>query len=242
MNTQHRENGQHIDDLIDAYALGALDADETARVEDHLESCAACRALAAAARARADALLYAAPLVEPPLDLRARVLWRVHTIAEEERAGRAPALRARQAGSVGRQGLLGRMLGGWRREEGDETLRQLSALLADPEVLVWDVNGTPEAPGARAHLVGPPAGREAVLVTAGLATLPAERAYQVWLLRGGQPVPNALFRVGVGGEGRLVVRASTRLRDVDAVAVTPEPAAGSPAPTGPIMLMGELVS
>ncbi|HEX6819300.1 MAG TPA: anti-sigma factor, partial [Ktedonobacterales bacterium] len=126
--------------------------------------------------------------------------------------------------------------------ERDETLEQLAALLANPESLVWEVAGTDEAPGARGQLVGVPGGREAVLVTAGLAPLAPGQAYQVWLLREGTPVPNALFQVRQGGEGSLVVRSATRLRDVDVIAVTPEPASGSPAPTGPIVLAGQLAA
>lgn len=242
MDEQH---GEHVDSLIDAYALGALDAEEMARVEDHIEGCASCRALLATARAAADALLYAAPPAAPPPQLRAKLLARVHALAEEERRGIAPAMRAQPAQTAAREGLLARLLGRGRASgqalgENDETLEELAALLANPESLVWEVGGTAEAPGARGQFVGIPGGREAVLVTAGLAPLPPGKAYQVWLLRGGQPVPNALFRVGRRGEGRLVVRSATQLRDMDTVAVTPEPATGSPAPTGPIVLAGQL--
>jgi anti-sigma-K factor RskA len=88
--------------------------------------------------------------------------------------------------------------------------------------------------------VGVPDGRDAVLVASGLHALPPDRAYQVWFLRGGQPTPNAVFSVTHAGHGRRLVHAPGRLRDFDVVAVTPEPASGSPAPTGPIVLAGEL--
>lgn len=243
MSQQHRE---HVDELIDAYVLGALQPEDMARVEDHIQTCASCRERLAAARATAETLLYAAPLVEPPVGLRDRVLRGVHTFAEQERRGEVPVVRA-QPGTARRQattgrGPLARLLGNRRREPtaGDETLDELAALLANPESLVWDVNGTTEASGARGQLVGAPGGRQAVLVVSGMARLSRGEAYQVWLLRAGQPIPNALFRVGARGEGHLIVRSSFQLRDVDAIAVTPEPAAGSATPTGPIVLTGPL--
>ncbi|HEX6819427.1 MAG TPA: zf-HC2 domain-containing protein, partial [Ktedonobacterales bacterium] len=138
--------GEHIDALIDAYVLGALDDAEMAQVEDHLETCARCRALLRTARETADALLLAGPLVAPPPSLRAKVLARVHALAEDERRGVGPMLRARPGRAAARQGLLARLLG--RRVssgERDETLEQLAALLANPESLVWEVAGTEEA-------------------------------------------------------------------------------------------------
>lgn len=239
MDEQH--NG-HVDNLIEAYALGALEPDEVDRVEAHLATCSACRALVAPARATANALLLAAPQVQPPAGLRGKVLARVQAAAQEERAGRAPALAAQhvrspQRGPISRvlAGLLGR-----EPTEHDEAWQRLRQLLAEPDSLIWEVAGTAEAPAARARLVGVPQGREAVLVTTGLKPLAANQAYQVWLLRGGQPMPNAVFTVNATGEGRQVVRAPERLADFEVVAVTPEPASGSPAPTGPIVLAGAL--
>ncbi|HEV7125819.1 MAG TPA: anti-sigma factor [Ktedonobacterales bacterium] len=232
---------QHADNLIDAYALGALEADEVAEVESHLEVCPRCQALARAARASAQALLYATPLVEPPLDLRHSVLARVHQIATAESStdtgipdGPPNAITA---------GGLGRWFRTLLRDDPtqrDEASFRLAQLMSDPTCQVWQVGGTADAPGASARLVGTPSGREAVILTSGLHALPPDRAYQVWFLRGGQPIPNAVFHVARGGRGRQVVHAPTRLNDDLTVAVTPEPAAGSPAPTGPIVLMGQL--
>src|SRR5690349_21510681 len=71
---------RHVDDLVDAYILDALEPDEVDFVESHLEGCEGCRALVAEARATRDALLMAPPLASPPPALRARVLAR---LAEE---------------------------------------------------------------------------------------------------------------------------------------------------------------
>lgn len=252
---------QHVDEYIDAYALGALESEEVASVESHLEYCARCQQLAAAARAAARVLLYGAPVVEPPADLRARVLQRVHQVAMADanhasadahigntlapaNRGDAETLSTEASAGAGQGwGRLGRLMRSILGEEptgGDPAADLLAAMLANPACAIWTVGGTDDAPDASARLIGVPTGRDAVLVTSGLRRLPPDRAYQVWFLRGGQPVPNALFRVAGGGRGRQVVRAPMRLDDFEVVAVTPEPASGSPAPTGPIVLMGQL--
>jgi anti-sigma factor RsiW len=63
--------------LLEAYALGVLEADERNAVERHLASCMECRQLAADLAATADLLplaLAAASSLRPPSDLKDRVL------------------------------------------------------------------------------------------------------------------------------------------------------------------------
>lgn len=244
---------RHVDDLVDAYALGALEPDEVDVVERHLEGCEDCRALAEDARFRADLLLQAVPSVAPPPSLRTRLMER---IAAEKRAssGRhdgtesgnlAPEEPARASAvpTPARTGYFGRVLQALRGEPSSEehaTGDLLRDLLADPQCVVWPVAGTEEAPGARARFVAAPDRRDAVFVASGLRRTGTGKAYQVWLLRGGQPLPNTLFAVNRAGVGASIVRADEPWHDFDTIAVTPEPEGGSPAPTGPIMLAGSL--
>jgi anti-sigma-K factor RskA len=58
---------------IPAYAIGALDADEVAALEAHLETCASCRTELAAYRSLSDSLLTAVPPSQPPAALRKRL-------------------------------------------------------------------------------------------------------------------------------------------------------------------------
>jgi anti-sigma factor RsiW len=64
----------HIQPMLAAYALGALEPDERDRVDQHLETCASCRAEAAGYARVVDALGAAAPQESPPPELRERVL------------------------------------------------------------------------------------------------------------------------------------------------------------------------
>jgi anti-sigma-K factor RskA len=238
----------HVDALVDAYILGALEPEEVDMVERHLATCTECQALADAARASAESFLYAAPPLHPPAALRDRLMQQ---IAAEARATKAD-LQQPAAPPSGRvfaprvtpppPGRLLQALHALRgtAPEDDPTGDVLRTLLGEPDVTVWPVAGTADAPAASARLVGTPRHHEAVLVTSGLAHPGAGKAYQVWLLTGGEPEPNALFAVGRGGHGATVVHLPHPLTTYDMVAVTPEPESGSPGPTGPIVLAGAL--
>src|SRR5437867_3233850 len=65
-HTPFREN-------IPAYALGALDAEDVAALESHLQTCASCRTELAKYRAVSDSLLTAIPPQQPPRALRQRL-------------------------------------------------------------------------------------------------------------------------------------------------------------------------
>jgi anti-sigma factor ChrR (cupin superfamily) len=61
-------------ELAELYALGALGADEARPLEEHLRDCPVCRREIDSLRATADELALAAPPVEPPPELRRRLL------------------------------------------------------------------------------------------------------------------------------------------------------------------------
>jgi len=75
--TQHPD----IDDLP-AFALRMLNTEKTARIQQHLESCPDCRAVARDYARIADLLLYAAPLCEPPAHLKQQLLDRIAGVTE----------------------------------------------------------------------------------------------------------------------------------------------------------------
>lgn len=245
MNDEQRNDSTHVDDVLDAYALGALEPDEVGSVEAHLEGCARCRALEAAARRTSEALLASVPQVEPPPALRGKVLARIRAEASQAGAARSAAPQSVQDAppSVGAFRRLTRTLFGAEmiaRDMPEAVSALLAEYVAQPDYVVWEVGGTDDAPEARARLIGVPGRRDAVLLAAGLRGLPPDRAYQVWFLRDGTPSPSNLFRVARDGRGRAIVRAPDRLSGFQTVAVTPEPATGSTGPTGPIVLVGQL--
>ena len=246
---------EHVDDLIDAYALGALEPDEVALVERHLPTCDACRALLEQARAVSDGLLLAVPAATPPASLRARILSRIHEESASQRpatqqAPAAPATtppdsalpeRPERPGRMGR--LLRSLFGGEAPDIQDSAADTLlRELLLDPAVTIRPIPATEAASHAAARFIGTPARHEGIVLARGLRPLDAAHAYQVWLLRGDQPQPNSLFAVDRAGRGIGIVRAGEAVLDFDALAITSEPAGGSPSPTGAIVLAGALTA
>jgi anti-sigma-K factor RskA len=262
----------HVQDQIDAYALGILEDEEVARVEAHLADCQECQRLLRQARGVATLLALAPRQVQPPARLKQRILAR---IAQEPQAGGAAGPNAALGGTAladeqqlaraldptlastlpeitpERQGLLESMRQLFSGRKGLQTpeaaqpdaqhqLQDILRLLRAPHPAVWELPGTAEAPHAKARLLGAPEEHLAVLVVSGLEPLPPERDYQLWFLRNGEPTGSAVFDVLHNGEGQMLIHAPRQLGHFDLAAITPEPAGGSPGPTGPIMIAGEI--
>jgi anti-sigma-K factor RskA len=112
---------------------------------------------------------------------------------------------------------------------------KLVALLNSPSVQFVQLRGS-EAGGkaaAKAFIVD---GQQVLFYASNLPALPQGRTYQLWLLRGRQP---AIASGGTfSGDGLVDVANRAVLTDVRGLAVTEEPAGGSPGPTGHKILVG----
>lgn len=78
---------------------------------------------------------------------------------------------------------------------------------------------------------------DAILNLAGLAALPSDRGYQVWLIAGDAPVPNVTFVPNAAGTATVSVPG--RIDDYSTLAITIEPLAGSLAPTTPPIIISD---
>ena len=116
----------------------------------------------------------------------------------------------------------------------DEVIALISA--ASTQVVELASTGA-KAPGARAFVNRD---RRHYMITAhDLGTAPNGRIYQLWLLtKSGAPVSAALFNTD--GAGRALVHADVPLdgANLAGLAITEEPAGGSPQPTGAILVAG----
>lgn len=87
------------EELLPAYAIGALDGDELRALEAHLEGCVYCRAALAEWRRETEALALATPPVAPAETTRARLLREIERRPQE---GAEPlAAPARRGASLG---------------------------------------------------------------------------------------------------------------------------------------------
>ena len=80
--TEHRE----FSESLAAYALGALSEEESTRIREHLSGCRDCRAELDWLRAAVDTLPASTPQVDPPPELKSRVMQIVNSEAELLRA------------------------------------------------------------------------------------------------------------------------------------------------------------
>jgi anti-sigma-K factor RskA len=73
-----------------------------------------------------------------------------------------------------------------------------------------------------------------------LKAVPEGRAYQLWFIKDGAPVPSVTFKPEPTGHVRLEQIPVPADGEVSAAAVTVEPESGSAQPTTPILLVGPL--
>ena len=76
-----------------------------------------------------------------------------------------------------------------------------------------------------------PQSSTALIYSDNLPTLTPDKAYQVWLIKGTQPVSMGVFQLDAEGVGVLIFNSKQPMTDFSAVAISTEPAAGSTQPT-----------
>lgn len=216
-------------ELVPLAALGVLDGDDRTGFDAHMPACVVCHAELAIYERVAGLLPLGLSPVAPGSRIRERVL------GSEARTGGAglgwPAGLALAASVVLGVGLLA------VREQRDEAVA-FRALVERRGARVTRLDGLAPAPQAYARVVWDPATREAVLVAGGLDPVPAGKAYQAWVIAGGAPVAAGVFRPDAAGLARLRLPPVADAASVRTFAVTLEPEAGVPAPTGPMVLAG----
>lgn len=70
--------------------------------------------------------------------------------------------------------------------------------------------------------------------------LPADKVYQLWLIRDGQRTSGGTFTVDANGRGQVPIHPPLPIREYQSMGVTVEPTGGSPGPTGARVLRGSL--
>ena len=252
---------QYADDLA-LYALNALEADDRVKLEDHLESCPDCRR--ELEQLRGDAALLAVSTIgpRPPARSRQRLLDAIaHNIAQESQAQKASEThRPRTWGWLGWVVAAAAMiLAGvlWQannvlrqsldtiaasRESESRELKDLMRVLApirsprSQRVTLVPVK-TPAQPQGRVFYLRNSS--QLVLIANNLASLPPQKAYQLWLIpTKGNPIPAGVFKPDAHGTATVVNPPLPPNTEAKAFAITIEGESGSSTPTMPIVMMG----
>ncbi len=249
----------HIEELLPAYALGALEPAERQAVEEHLEECAFCAPLAREHLEASAALASLAPPAIPPTHLRGRILARATQTRVVLRAVHRPWLRWSTASyavaaSIGLL-FLGVLLGAvldLQREV--RTLRQqntslssmisnqwnLTYVAATPGVETLLLENTGQVPKARGMLMVSQDRTWGMVVSQGMEPLRESWGYQVWLIKDGERTSGGMFKVDQMGYGQLYIKYQTSYNELSGIGITKEPIQGSPGPTSPPVLTGKV--
>lgn len=233
-------NDTDIHSLVGAYALDAVDDLERARFGRHLAECEAC-ALDVAELQAAAGRLADLTIEEPPGRLRSAVLAQVaHTRQVGPRQRRSEdggAARWRRwtaaavtVGIVAIGAATGTYVVEEQRIQQYAQAQQIATVLAAKDAVVR----TSDVQGGRVTVVLSESLDEGVAVLSALPGPGADQAYQLWVIKGDNPPDSkGLFAAGTGSGTTLF----TGIRGANAMAVSREPAHGSPAPTNVITRM-----
>lgn len=221
-----------IQELVPAYILHALEAEETTQVESHLRGCAECRHVAEEYGVVREALASNVPQIAPPRDLKYRTMRRVQSPSLQENAhGRVLApprfsLTRLFAGAALAIALLVLGVDVWQANQMDHELamqRDLITVIAYSEGSVQTVRGTAAAPLAIGKFYMDRDANVAALITVNMPALDSAHSYHVWLSEaGGNLVSAGEFRVNDEGNGWLLLRAPKPLAAYTSVSVSVE--------------------
>jgi anti-sigma-K factor RskA len=252
-------------EFLGAYALDAVDGEEFAELEEHLESCPRCRAELDGLREVAAAM---GNSVEPlPEGLWTNIASR---LPERQPQDEPPAMP--QLVAEGRSSLRAHAGGrGRRRRSALTTIGAVAVAVAAAAVAVVlgislvradnkvsdlqasaarsasAVTAALHAPGHRvvnldtstnaevARVVVVPSG-QGYLVSSNLPALAHDRTYQLWAIEGGQPISLGLL----GNAPRRAAFTMAGSARPSHLSITAEPAGGSVSPTTPIVATGSL--
>jgi len=244
MNKTHDE----LKSLIAPYVLGAVSPEEMEEVRSHIISCEECMAEADSYSGAVSSLALSVDPESIPDSLIDNVMREARADAKQpvasipsvpddsDRSNVTELRRSRPIYAIVAAAaalLIVAVLAGaliTTTNELDDTRDQLASERERVEQLA-QTEGAMRLAGPSGDVIGAmlPTDEGGVFVVHGLDDPPRDHTYQVWLLDDGQPTSAGTFdpASGVGG-----LQTDRSLDGVDGVAVTVEPAGGSPTPTG----------
>ncbi len=121
----------------------------------------------------------------------------------------------------------------------EETARErdVRELLTAPDARIMQLAGTKMAEQARGRMALDPATGHAILIAYNLPPAPAGKAYQLWFIKGGKPMPGGVFKTDNKGGASMRDQVPAEGRDASTFAVTLEREQGESAPKGEMYLL-----
>ena len=232
---------EEIEELLPAYALGALSAEEAAAVARHLARCFGHAGSLDAYEAIGDGLAANVPMVSPPPQLRTRLLRSVA-------APPSTPLQGRRRSYVGwavaaALAVLVIVFGGWALSlqtqiDNQAALRaRFLDLARRPDAHMVPLEAA-EGSVAKGMLIYTDS--EAAVWAVALPPLVGAEVFQCWWIdKDGQRVSGGSFVAGEG-PGIWFIPMPGNAEDFDGIGITLEPDGNSADPRGPRILSGDL--
>ncbi len=234
----------------ESFALGAIEGEEYAEIQAHLaRGCPLCTAGVEQARVVVAQLAALAPQVDPPASVRKKLMAAVS--AEQRPARRGfPVLAWVAAAAMLAIALVSFVQLGNLRHDMAALERRYEEMAAENASYqrVW---GIIAAPGTRAVSLASPDSPQIqaywnellglVLAAQNMPPPAAGRTFQLWIVpKQGDPISVDIFRPDATGRTLLVAAPSVAIEEAAALAISDEPAGGSPQPTTTPIWVGPL--
>ena len=113
-------------------------------------------------------------------------------------------------------------------------------VMESDDVRMLFLGGQGPQPKARGKVFWSEGAKRGVLLAGNLEPLPADRQYQLWVFVDGKPVDAGVFDADPAGRALFESKDLQAVRAAENFAVTVEPRGGVPAPSGPIVLLGQV--
>jgi anti-sigma-K factor RskA len=257
-----KDHAQFAEDLA-LYAMGALDDQACPELQAHLGTCGECRRELEALRADMALLALSATGPQPPQRSRQRLMAALAASSREAKQARPTSAPVRQwprwlfwaplAACVLLIVHTGFLMSAHHqaRLAYDSVVKQLEdarkdnahaqeilAMLRDPKAQQVTLVATKTLAQPQVKVIYLQDKGHVLLLANNVSELPANKAYQLWLLpaKGGAPMPAGTFKTDWRGHGMKLHYMQTAGIDAKGFAVTIEPEAGSETPTPPIVM------
>jgi anti-sigma-K factor RskA len=243
--------------MLEAYALGAVEPEDGAHIEEHLGECLACWDHLSQSQRAAALLALAVPLEEPREGLRQRIIVQAQQEAEfaPDRSPARRGWRLPRVVAVGATAVVLAAVGAlsWSlvetrnlRSDYDDLQQQavvagaraddatkLVSIVSHPDVASAEMAGSGLAAGATAYYVWTRSGKVGAIVCEDLPDAPKGKVYQFWFSCP-DPVDGGTFTTRQGQCQHIVSLKCTS--PLSGINVSVEPEGGSPNPSNEIVL------
>ncbi len=229
-----KDNHEELD-LLPAYALGSLDAEDSDRVREHVAGCRTCREELATYHEVTGRLALAVPEQDPPAWLESRIMEKVLSTRRRRSFNEILGMRRPMLAAVAAALIIALGAGNIYL-----LTRPFQPPTLVPGLVTVVLRGAGDTRDAYGTIMLDRDDNRGVLAVHGLAPLDASSAYQLWIIRQDERRSGGVFTVTPDGYGSLQLMVPAGFTGYTGFGVSIEPAGGSASPTGARVMSGKI--